>query len=352
MRKKLLGLVMAAAMTAAMLTGCGNSGSGDNANPETSADTQISAEDTEEAKESGISEAAGKTVGMTVPSVGNDFMLALTNACKEAIDATGATMQVDSADGDVTTQIEQIENYISMGVDVIVAFPINGESLTTVCQKAMNEGIPVFAFAMEIPDGATTSMISAQESDMGAACAQMASEWIDANFADAGDGEVNVYLIGSTYSPESVDRTDAMATLADMNSKVTIYREDSTDWNSSDQARSMAENRFLVDSDIDVVIAVNATTALGVDSYMTSSDCPVDDLDHFAIFTVDETDEVDAKIQSSDNNESLIRGTVSMGAISDTVNDFMQGMTPLLNGDTPIERINGSTTCITADYFK
>ncbi len=78
-------------------------------------------------------------------------------------------------------QIQQIENYATMGMDLIVVFPVNGEALTSVSQKVMNEGTPVFAFAMQIPDGAVTQMLSAEEADMGAACGNMANEWINAN---------------------------------------------------------------------------------------------------------------------------------------------------------------------------
>lgn len=341
MKKKLLAVLLSMTMVAALLAGCGGKDEGADSGE---AKTEASSEE-DSGEKSG---PEGKFVGFTVPSVGNDFMLALTDAVKAAVEETGAEMQVDSADGDVTKQIEQIENYITMGADLIVAFPINGESLTTVCQKAMDEGIPVFAFAMAIPDGATTTMLSAEESTMGAACADMTSEWIDATFADAKDGEVTVFMIASSYSPEAVDRSEAMKAIAD-NKKVNLIVEETPDWNSSDEARSLIENAFQVHPDIDVVIACNATTALGVDSYMSSSDCPVEDLSKFGIFTVDETTEVVSKITASKNNESVLRGTISMGAISDTVNDFMKGAMPILNGEEPIEMINGQATPITAD---
>lgn len=144
MKKKLFSLLSTIAMAATLLSGCGN-------------DDNKPSDD----------QATGKKVGFTVPSISNDFMLEIVDTVKEALEAEGVSCQVDSADGDVTKQIEQIENYATMGMDLIVVLPINGEALTSVCQKVMNDGIPVFAYAMEIPDGATTQMLAAEEYEMG-----------------------------------------------------------------------------------------------------------------------------------------------------------------------------------------
>ncbi len=372
MKKKLVSLFLTIAMAATLLAGCGNdSQTGSNGQTQGSqeenkdgedanagAANKADGEDKEDASDANGGEDAGsdgaagsmegKKVGFTVPSVGNDFMLAVTEAVKAALEAQGATCQVDAADGDVTKQIEQIENYATMGMDLIVVFPINGEALTSVGQKVMNEGIPVFAFAMEIPDGATTQMLSAEEGDMGAACVEMTNAWIDKTFPDAGDGEVKVYLLASSYSPEAVERCDAMRAIKD-NPKVTVIEEETEDWNSVDAARTRIENAFLTNPDINLVMAANGTSALGVESYMASSDCPIDDLSKFGIFTVDETEEIVAKIKASANDESVLRGTVSMGSIEDTVNDFMSAASPILTGQEPIPVWNGGCKSITAD---
>ncbi len=170
---------------------------------------------------------------MTVPGIGNDFMIALTDAT----------------------------------------------------QAAVEQGIPVLAFAYEIP-GATCSVISATDEDMGTACAQMASDWIDENYADAADG--------------------------------------------------------------DVIICMNGTCGGGTESYVMSGGSPIEDKSKFAVFCVDETDEIISKIQASVNNESVLRGTVSMGDINATVTDFTKALTPMINGEEPVS-VDGVATIITPD---
>ncbi|HCH02889.1 MAG TPA: D-xylose ABC transporter substrate-binding protein [Vibrio sp.] len=58
----------------------------------------------------------------------------------------GATVYVQSANGNEQTQISQIENMLSRGVDVLVIIPYNGEVLSNVIKDAKRDGIKVLAY--------------------------------------------------------------------------------------------------------------------------------------------------------------------------------------------------------------
>lgn len=58
----------------------------------------------------------------------------------------GAKIYVQSANGNEQTQISQIENMISRGVDVLVIIPTNGEVLSNVIKEAKRDGIKVLAY--------------------------------------------------------------------------------------------------------------------------------------------------------------------------------------------------------------
>ncbi len=58
----------------------------------------------------------------------------------------GAEVYVQSANGNEQTQISQIENMISQGVDVLVIIPYNGEVLSNVIRDAKYDGIKVLAY--------------------------------------------------------------------------------------------------------------------------------------------------------------------------------------------------------------
>ncbi|WP_369433779.1 D-xylose ABC transporter substrate-binding protein [Psychromonas sp. MME1] len=58
----------------------------------------------------------------------------------------GAKVYVQSANGNEQTQISQIENMISRGVDVLVIIPTNGEVLSNVIKEAKIDGIEILSY--------------------------------------------------------------------------------------------------------------------------------------------------------------------------------------------------------------
>lgn len=64
----------------------------------------------------------------------------------ERAEALGAKVYVQSANGNEQTQISQVENMISRGVDVLVIIPYNGEVLSNVIAEAKRDGIKVLAY--------------------------------------------------------------------------------------------------------------------------------------------------------------------------------------------------------------
>ena len=334
MKKKIMSVFLVVAMAVSLLIGCGESGNDSTSKNDT------------EAKNDGEQ----KFIGITVPSVGNDFMLALTNSMKSALEDAGCKVQLDSAENDVTTQISQIENFTTMGCDSIVVWAVNGDGVASSCKQAVDAGIPVVAFAYEIP-GASTSIISATDEDMAAMCVELANDWIDKTFPDAGDGEVKVYVMTASTVPESVTRSEGLKKIAD-NPKVTMIESEVEDQDNTDTARTLTENTLLANPDVDVMLCMNGTCGVGAESYVMSSGSPITDKSKFAIFCVDETDEIDAKILASEKDESVLRGTVSLGSREATVSDFMKGMDPILKGETPVERVDGSASPLTPETLK
>ncbi len=320
MKKRTVSILLTAVMTAGLMTG------------------MVSAE--EGAPREGL------TIGMTVPSVSNDFMVALSDALQAYLTDQGHTVQFDSAEGDVNKQMTQVENDAQMGCDAIVVWPVNGEGLSSTVTKIVESGIPVLAFANDIP-GASASQIAADDKTMGAAQAELASDWIDATFPDAGDKEVKVFVMTAANTPQAVERSEGMQTIAELNSKVDMITA-SVDWDSPNESRTLIENTLLVNPDVKVIMCPGGTPAVAANSFVMSPASPVEDKAHFAVFGVDETEEIDAAIVASAGDEAVLRGTVSMGTIGDTINDFAKAIQPYLDGGE-IQSVSGSAFKLTAE---
>lgn len=348
MKKRVLSIFMALSMTALLLAGCG--GAANNQTPagngnEAGSDAQATAGDDANKPADDNQAAGGKKVGITMVSVDGYFLSTISGMMKDALVEKGCEVQVDSANGDAQKQNEQIENFVTMGCDIIVVWPVNADGVGTACKAAMDKGVQVLAMPYEVA-GVTASVISPTDTEMGEKNLQMANAWIDKTFPDAKDGEVKTLVIGGSTSPEMVERTAALKKIAE-NKKVKMVYVDSPNMNDREEGRKCTENAFLTDSDITCVIAVNAETALGVEAFVSAQNSPVKDPSKFAIFTVDQTDEVMSKIADSATDKSTLRGTVSMGSMDDTITDFMKGMTPLLTGTEPVP-VKGSAVPIDA----
>src|SRR4051812_34876042 len=58
----------------------------------------------------------------------------------------GAEVLVQSANGDDKAQVQQSENLLTQGVDVLVVIPHNGEVAATIVQSAKAKGVPVISY--------------------------------------------------------------------------------------------------------------------------------------------------------------------------------------------------------------
>ncbi|GGN21141.1 MULTISPECIES: D-xylose ABC transporter substrate-binding protein [Marinomonas] len=90
--------------------------------------------------------AAGEKIGLLMSDLRLERWQKDRDLFTQAAESMGAEVYTQSANGDVTTQISQIENMISRGVDVLVIVPENGEVLGNVLAEAKAEGIKVLAY--------------------------------------------------------------------------------------------------------------------------------------------------------------------------------------------------------------
>lgn len=88
----------------------------------------------------------GKTIGILMPTKSSERWINDGNDMVEELQKLGYKTDLQYAEDVVETQVSQAENLITKGVDCLVIANIDGESLTDVCQKAHDSGIPVIAY--------------------------------------------------------------------------------------------------------------------------------------------------------------------------------------------------------------
>src|SRR3954465_3892193 len=107
--------------------------------------------------------AAGKklTIALMPKSKGNAYFISCKQGADEAAKELGVDLLFDGpTDPDPAKQNEIIENWITLGVDVIAAACENKEGISTALRKAKQKGIKVLTYDSDAPPGARAFFVN------------------------------------------------------------------------------------------------------------------------------------------------------------------------------------------------
>jgi putative multiple sugar transport system substrate-binding protein len=90
--------------------------------------------------------AAGSLVGVTMPTKSSERWIHDGDNIKGALEKLGYSVDLQYAENDIPTQVNQIENQISKGAKLLVVASIDGTALTTQLQEAADNKIPVISY--------------------------------------------------------------------------------------------------------------------------------------------------------------------------------------------------------------
>ena len=137
MKKKVFSIMLCVAMTAALLTGCGNKGT---------KGTVTGGDAAGDLPEKGGKTTEVGTVGVAMPTQSSERWTNDGANMKKQLEALGYKVDLQYAEDDVQMQVSQIENMIASGVKCLVIAAIDAGALTTVEASAKAAGIPIIAY--------------------------------------------------------------------------------------------------------------------------------------------------------------------------------------------------------------
>ncbi|MDE5910167.1 MAG: galactose ABC transporter substrate-binding protein [Lachnospiraceae bacterium] len=288
MKKKIIGVILATAMFATLLTGCGGSSSETTANTDNAATEEAEqtedaapAEEAADAADAAADAAGGdladKKVGVCIYQFSDNFMTLFRTELENYLIEQGFSKEnITIADGqnDQATQSGQIDNFIADQVDVLIINPVNSSSAETITDKVVEAGIPLVYINRE-PDASeeqrwadngwnvTYVGCDARQSGtmQGEMIVDLGLEAVDFN----GDGKVQYIMVEG--DPENVDaqyRTEfSVKALTDAGWEVECLSDQVGNWQ-QDQAQSIVANALgQYGNDIEVVFCNNDAMALG-----------------------------------------------------------------------------------------
>ncbi len=277
MSRKVLSVLLATAMTASLLVGCGGAAApaADAAAP---AAQEAEAPAAEEAEAPAADAAAtGTKVGVAMPTKDLQRWNQDGSNMEEQLKAAGYEVDLQFANNDVKEQVNQIENMINNGCSVLVIAAIEGDSLGTVLATAKEKNIPVIAYDRLIMNTDAVSYYATFDNEM---VGTKQGEYIEKELGlkDGKEGPFNLEL--TTGDPGDNNARfffkGAMDVLQPYIDKgVLVVKSGQTEFDqvataswSSENAQSRAENivssNYADGSNIDAWMCSNDSTAQGV----------------------------------------------------------------------------------------
>lgn len=189
----------------------------------------------------------------------DEYYVDLETTFRQYGEEKGYEMEIVDADADVTTQISQMEDFITQGVDVILLAAADPDALIPVCQEAIDAGIPVICYDGGINSDITATKVIFDFYEDG----QMVGEWAADYINNELGGKAKVAILDFPASPivcglraqgfrETVEALEGVEIVAQQDGKAS--RTDSM---------TVMENILTANPDVDIVYGINYDTGAG-----------------------------------------------------------------------------------------
>ena len=207
MKRKVLSAILATAMVASMVVGCGGGSSTTTAPAEEAAeepaeeaaeDAEAPAEDAEAPAPVAADSEGGKIV-VAMPTQSSERWIKDGQNMKEQLEALGYEVDLQYAEDDVQTQVSQIENMIASGAQCLVIASIDSSALVNVEAQAKEKNIPIIAYDRLLMDtDAVSYYASFDNKGVGVAIADYIVKAKDLEAAkEAGESYTIEFFMGS-----------------------------------------------------------------------------------------------------------------------------------------------------------
>ena len=291
MRKKLLGTLLSAAMVATLLVGCGGG-----ASTTTTADTSSSAADTsaaadttpaadtatEAAPATDTTASGGGKIGISMPTQSLERWNRDGAYLDEQFKAAGYETILTYSDNDAGRQVNDIQNMLAEGVNLLVIAAIDGEALNTVMNEAADAGVQVIAYDRLIMNDAVSYYVSFDNYTVGKLQGQFVESTLD--LANAGGTVYNMEFTAGDPADNNAGYffngafdvlkpyIDA-GTLNVVSGQTDFSSVATNQWNTDtalERAQNILSSYYADGTQLDVWLCSNDSTALGVAQAITS----------------------------------------------------------------------------------
>ena len=212
MKKKVLSAILCIAMVATMLIGC-------------TTESPTSSDDS--------------SSEITIQNIENAYWAGVMSKLQEILDENGYEATIMGCEENASTQISQIENFITSGCDLIMVHPHDADAVEASCKSAMDAGIKVMCWDNEMEN--TTANWVLDNTELGKEIGKTAANFINEHFT--ADNKAEVCVIGKPDTQVLLERQQGIEAGLEENCEDNYEIVATIEGVVNNEVQSQAENR-------------------------------------------------------------------------------------------------------------
>lgn len=324
MKKRIISVLLIGVMVLTGLVGCSTKKTDAPAN--SASDNKTAAESSSETK-TGDTAKPGKTfkLGITIQSLENSYWAGVFGEVEKLLKDKGWEYTILACNDNSATQIQQIENFITNQVDLIMVHPSDPNAIEDYLKRARDAGIKVMSW----DDAMTNTDLNwiLDNTKLGYAIGQEAANFINDNYA--ADKVAEVAIMNYPQTPILLEREtgilSALEEIAKGKYKV-VAQQPALD---AQTALTNMETILQASPDTKIVCSIGAGGDIGAnEAFMTKTEGKVPD--DMGIFSADATQQ---QLEAIVNGEATRASVGFEGSNKKTASAVVDLYEKLLNGE-------------------
>ena len=310
MKKKVLAAILCVAMVASMMIGC---------------TTKSPTSGGDDKKDDG---KGGKKIGITIQNYENAYWAVVMSKLEQILKDEGYDATIVGCEENSAKQIEQIENFITSGCDLIMVHPNDADAVEEVCGRALDEGIKVMCW--DNPMENTTANWVLDNTELGKEIGKTAAAFINEHYT--ADNKAQVCVIGKPDTQVLLERQNGIEAGLKENCKDNYEIVATIDGVVNNEVQSKAETVLQANPDCKVWVGVGAGAMIGSNTallakYGGAGKIPED----CGVITTDVTSD---QLNSLEAGDEAVRAIVGFeGSNTDTAQACFEMFKRILDGE-------------------
>ena len=277
----------------------------------------------------GSGEGGGARIGLSVSTLNNPFFVTLRDGAQSAADEAGAELIVSDAQNDTAQQQDDIQNFVTQQVNVILVNPVDSDAVVPAIEAANQANIPVIALDRGASGGELATTIASDNVQGG----DLAGEEL---IRLVGSGSV-AQLEGTPGADPARDRGQGFQDAIDAQSSVEVVASQSANFDRA-EGLNVAENILQANPNIAGIFAQNDEMALGAVQALGDSAG-----DEVKVVGFDAIEDALSAIQDGTINATVAQQPAEIGSLG------VENAISVINGESVEENIPVEVQLVTPE---